>query len=224
MKPLLAWDIDGTLLTSGGAGRNALNGAFFECFGVEDVFLRVDFRGRIDPSLVQEAFAVANRPFDSAEAEFLKQTYLRRLREELEARAANMTVHPGAEKAVLRCAPSANNALLTGNWREGAFAKLQAAGLDGHFSWGAFGGDGEVRNDLVPVLRKRALEKGIDAERVVVIGDTPADVACARAGNAEVVVVTTGGCSREQLEAAKPDLLLTNLEADAEAFFEFLGL
>lgn len=223
MKPLLAWDIDGTLLTSGGAGRNALNGAFFECFGTADVFAKVDFRGRIDPSLIQEAFSVAKRPYTEGDAMYLKKTYLRRLREELEARASSMTVHPGALEAVLRCAPHATNALVTGNWREGAFAKLEAAGLDSHFSWGAFGGDGVVRNDLVPVLRKRALERGVETERVIVIGDTPADVACARAGNAEVVAVTTGGCSREQLAAAKPDLLLTNLEADAEAFFDFVG-
>ena len=224
MKPLLAWDIDGTLLTSGGAGRNALNGAFFECFGTEDVFLKVDFRGRIDPSLIQEAFDVAGRAYDAADAARLKETYLRRLREELSARSAVMTVHPGALEAVLRCAPFAHNALLTGNWREGAFAKLEAADLDRHFSWGAFGGDGVVRNDLVPVLRRRAKERGIDAERVIVIGDTPADVACARADNAEVVAVTTGGCSREELAAAEPDLLVSDLQTDAEAFFKFLAI
>ena len=105
-----------------------------------------------------------------------------------------------------------------------AFSKLEFAGLKDFFEWGAFGGDGRVRNDLVPVLRRRAEEKGLAFQRVVVIGDTPADVACARADGAEVVAVATGGCGAEELAAAKPDLLVRNLEVDREVFLEFLAV
>ena len=222
MKPLLAWDIDGTLLSSGGAGRTALSTAFFECFGEEGAFANVDFRGRIDPSLISEAFERSGHPPTSENARLLKETYLRNLRRELTARADKMTVCPGAKEALMRCSGLTHNALLTGNWQEGAFSKLEFAGLDRFFSWGAFGGDGVERNDLVPVLRRRAKEKGLTYGRVIVIGDTPADIACARADNAEVVAVTTGGCSREELAAADPDLLVSDLQADSVAFMKFI--
>ena len=103
MKPLLAWDIDGTLLTSGGAGRTALDRAFEACFGVSNVFAKVDFRGRIDPSLISEAFECAGLPFRTEDASALKQAYLRCLREELHSRRESMTVHPGARAALEYC-------------------------------------------------------------------------------------------------------------------------
>ena len=83
MSLLFAWDIDGTLLKSGGAGRSALDRAFAHCFGPAGVFGSVDFRGRTDPGLIREAFQIASRPFNEKEGEQLKQAYLGFLKEEL---------------------------------------------------------------------------------------------------------------------------------------------
>jgi len=222
MSLLFAWDIDGTLLKSGGAGRSALDRAFTDCFGVAGVFESVDFRGRTDPSLIREAFQKALRPFSEAEGEELKEAYLKFLQEELVRKSALMKVFPGVEEAIQATAQRGTNALLTGNWAEGARHKLSAAGLDHHFEWGAFGGDGPDRNALVPALLKKAEQRGLAVDKVVVIGDTPADVACARAGGALAVIVETGSCEHEELEATNPDLLLVDLQEGLGELLSFL--
>ena len=87
------------------------------------------------------------------------------------------------------------------------------------FAFGAFGDDSAVRNDLVPIARTRFENPSAP---VVVIGDTLADVACARAGDAVAVAVCTGWAPRDDLQAAAPDLLLEDLEQGREALLELL--
>jgi phosphoglycolate phosphatase-like HAD superfamily hydrolase len=112
--------------------------------------------------------------------------------------------------------------LLTGNWREGARLKLSAINL-----WwegpSAFGDDAVDRNHLVPVARRRAVEQGHPVRRVVVIGDTPKDVECARAGGAIAVAVKTGFATVESLEQSQPDLLLSDLDQGLDALLALLG-
>jgi phosphoglycolate phosphatase-like HAD superfamily hydrolase len=145
------------------------------------------------------------------------------LEEELERKADQMQVCPGVQQALRETAKLGHNALLTGNWQEGAVRKLQAAGLGDFFSWGAFGDDGPDRDALVPVLRARAASLGLSFDKVVVIGDTPADVDCARAGGAQVVAVQTGWCSHEELLRAEPDLLIHDLVSGLVPLLEFLS-
>jgi len=222
MSVLLAWDIDGTLLRSGGAGRAALDRAFNKCFQVGGVFNEVDFRGRTDPGLIAEAFELAGRPYSPQDAELLRRTYVVFLEEELERKSDRMQVCPGVEQALAETAKLGHNALLTGNWQEGAVRKLQAAGLGDFFSWGAFGDDGPDRDALVPVLRERAVQLGLSFDRVVVIGDTPADVNCARAGQADVVAVQTGWCTHDDLLRAEPDLIVNDLASGLVPLLQFL--
>ncbi len=217
MKPLILWDIDGTLLSTGGAGRGALDEAFEGLHGVKSAFTRVVFGGCTDPGIVAQAFDHAGIQYDDDAIEQVLQSYIPRLRERLRSDA--IVVHPGVPGIVLETEALAVNALLTGNWSEGARHKLEAVGLWQHFAFGAFGDDSAQRNDLVPVARERC---PYEPRHVVVIGDTPSDIACARAGAAIAVAVCTGWSSREELEAAAPDLLLKDLHEGREALLDLL--
>jgi phosphoglycolate phosphatase-like HAD superfamily hydrolase len=219
-RVLFAWDIDGTLLSTGGAGRAALNGAFAALHGVPSAFAHVEFAGRTDPGICQQAFAKAGLPCSEEALRSLQAAYLPRLEEELARRAGDLVVHPGVRALLDASAPLGTHALLTGNWKAGAMRKLQAVGLWDRFSLGAFGDDSPHRNDLVPVLRERAREAGLPADEVVVIGDTEADLACARAGGALAVLVGTGWRTMVELKALDPDLLLEDLEKGSEPFME----
>ncbi|MEE2751614.1 MAG: HAD hydrolase-like protein [Myxococcota bacterium] len=219
---VFAWDIDGTLISTGGVGRAALNGAFAQLYGVEQAFGGVSFAGRTDPGICEQAFVQAGVPATRENTEALFEAYLPLLEEGLSAQSDRMVVHPGVREAVAATDKLGTNALLTGNWKGGADRKLAAAGLDGLFAWGAFGDDSAVRNDLVPILVARARKYGCEASQVVVIGDTEADVACARAAGAVAVAVATGWRTREELQKTEPDLLLDDLSVGLEPLLELV--
>lgn len=202
----MLFDIDGTLVTTQGAGRQALDAAFLALYGWERATEGVDLSGATDGwilSCVRARFG----PFDEAALQ-------RRYCQELQARLTpgRARALPGAAAAVAACRARARAGLLTGNWRAGAELKLRAVDL-----WweapGAFGDDHADRNALCPVARRRAEDAWGPVRRVIVIGDTPKDVACARAGGAIAVAVQTGFCTPEALAASRPDLLLTDLDS-----------
>ncbi len=213
MRYLFAWDIDGTLLSTGGAGRSALNRAFFELFEVVGAFDDVVFHGRTDKGIVAEAFRLAGLHGTNEMAESLREAYLPCLEENLKSPLHIMTRFPGVQKSLFMAQSLGHMGILTGNWQGGANRKLNAAGYDCQFVVGAFGEDSPDRNDLVPILCDRARRVGLEFDEVVVIGDTPADIACARAGGALAVAVATGWNSFEDLESAKPDLLLSDMSS-----------
>lgn len=221
---LLLFDIDGTLLRTQGAGREALDEAFLSVCGWADATAGVSFAGATDGGIlrgVAARFGAEWRgdvaPFDT---EALRAHYVAVLAERLKT-PGRVEVCPGVQALLAALEGRAHLALLTGNWRAGAALKLRAAGLDRPWLDGAFGDDAVDRNLLVPVARARAAAAGLRYRRVVVIGDTPADVACARAGGAVAVAVETGFAPRGALEAARPDLLLPDL-ARGRAWFEAL--
>lgn len=219
---VILWDIDGTLLSTGGAGREALDLAFEELFGVPKAFIAVSFGGRTDLGLVGEAFERAGLLMPDDAAPRLHDRYVSHLRRILAERPGRAKLLPGLPEALAQTAPRAVNALLTGNWRAGAEAKLGAVGLWGQFRFGAFADDAADRNALVPIARHRALAHGVTPGRVIVIGDTPHDVACARAGGAVAVAVCTGWSSRDELHACGPDLLIEDLSSGLDAFLGLL--
>lgn len=220
MSTLFLYDIDGTLISTDGMGRACLDAAFEQVYGVADAFRGVRFGGRTDRGIVASAYANTGVPQTEQGTARLKRRYLALLAERL--RPEGLTIHPGARRAIQATAGRGHNALLTGNWREGARIKLGAAGLWDPFGFGAFGDDSPDRNDLVPVAVERARSRGLSVERVVVLGDTEADVACARAGGATAVAVLTGWADRSLLEAAGPDLLIEDLESGLEALLALL--
>jgi len=216
---LVLYDIDGTLLRSGGAGRGSMQQAARELFGVEDMFEGLSFAGAVDSQIVRQAMAASGLPPTGRRVGRLRYRYVRRLKRAL--REPEGEVCPGAEASVHAVRPHAKVGLLTGNWFEGAWAKLAGFGLAGLFDGcvGAYGCDGMHRNELVPVAVNRARRRWGAVRRVVVIGDTVADVACARAGADQMpdldvlaVAVQTGFAPVHALQAAKPDLLLSDLE------------
>lgn len=214
---LFLFDIDGTLLQTLGAGVRAMAGAFEALYGRPDAMTGLGVAGRTDRSIVAEAFArIGVVPTDAA-TEALAQAYFERLRAELvRGTGEGGGVLPGVSR-LLDWAdeqPDVVSALLTGNFAAGAAIKLRHFDLWDRFAFGAFGDHHADRRDLVPVALARAAEAGVAVpmSRVVVIGDTPLDVDCARAHGAVAVGVATGTYTRAQLQRAGADLVLGSLE------------
>lgn len=207
---LILFDIDGTLLKTGGAGREALDSAFLSCHGWRDATNGVHIAGSIDDVIVSDVAAGQGVAWNPADTAALKSSYLVELRSRcLEPGRSRLC--PGVRELLSRLHGRAHVALLTGNWSEGAQIKLEASGLANSFSWGVYSEDATTRNGLVPVARERARAKGIEFRDIIVIGDTPADVDCARAGGARVIAVETGFAERGALERKQPDLQVRDL-------------
>lgn len=222
---LLLFDIDGTLIDTGGAGLRSLRESFYRAFpGHEAVaFPALDLGGATDRGVARfifEHFGLVDAP-ELHDRYFLHYTSAleRNLLEFVDSGKGRLL--PGVRQLVeaLSTHPSNRLAVLTGNLREGARIKLSAFGLDTHFTTGAFGDDHHDRNELGPIALARIFESHAEhfsAANTVVIGDTPRDIACARAFGAKVVAVATGTVSSAQLASADPDLLFDDF-SDLEA-------
>jgi len=224
---LILFDIDGTLLLSGRAGLRAMNRAFQSAFGVSDAFGGASFGGRTDSFLVSYALKAAGLADSPEHHERFRETYLPLLQEEIQQQGSgHKGLMPGARELLeaLDDHDHLHLALLTGNYRDAAAIKLAYFEVDGFFEWGAFSDDSADRNALVPIARDRAETYDIPTEaldRIVVIGDTPHDVECARVGGASCIAVATGGFTVEELRAAGADAVLPDL-ADTGAVLELL--
>jgi phosphoglycolate phosphatase-like HAD superfamily hydrolase len=207
MRPtILLFDVDGTLIHAGGAGRRAINRAFAAHTGREDVFRDFSFNGMTDPGIVREGLGMVGRPCEPALMAAILDTYLVALADEV-PRASAYRVHPGVERVLDEVAgrDSVAVGLGTGNLREGARLKLTHAGLFRHFAFGGFGCDHEERAELLRIGAARGAERlGVPPAgcRVVVIGDTPRDVAAALALGAEPIGVGTSSFTPDALRAA----------------------
>lgn len=210
---VLLFDVDGTLVSTGGAGRRAMERAFVARRGTADA-LTFSFGGMTDRSIARRGLDDGLAPVTDDEIDRLLAVYLTHLADELPA-SRGFVVHDGVVDlldATARAGVAVG--LGTGNVRDGARLKLGHAGLFDRFSFGGFGCDHEDRAALLAVGRDRgagALGAAPSSCRVVVIGDTPRDVAAARAIGAEVVAVATGGTSAPSLQACAPDLLVDAL-------------
>jgi phosphoglycolate phosphatase-like HAD superfamily hydrolase len=208
------FDIDGTLLASGGAGRAAMEGALLEVFGLSQLQGRVEFSGRTDRAISRDLFALHGIEESVPNWQRFLSSYLRLLPECLARHKGQVLPGIAALLEKLRAEARVALGLLTGNVREGAHIKLGHYGLAHHF---AFGGYGDRHLDRCDVAREALTElrrhhrDAIHLDRIWVIGDTPLDVRCARAIGAKVAAVATGWHSPEELAAEKPDLLLTDL-------------
>ena len=226
---LILFDIDGTLLSAGGAPRRAFRTALLEHFGTEGAAAHDDFSGKTDPQIVYDLMGAAGFADDRIEeriGDFFSH-YLHELERELAVETRHR-LYPGVAELIPELAgdPRIVLGLLTGNIEPGARLKLDHFGLWRHFAVGAFGSDHPTRDCLGPfaVARAEALfGRRFAGPEVVVVGDTPADVQCGRAIGAFAVAVATGRPSREVLERAEPDLLLDSL-ADWPAFLADLDI
>lgn len=227
-KPaLILFDIDGTLLLSGRAGLRAMTRAFEATFGVADAFAGEHFGGRTDSYLVSNALRNAGLPDTSEAHDRFRQNYIPILAEEIQhPGTGHKGLMPGARELLeaLDDHHHLHLAVLTGNYREAAEIKLQHFEIWDFFEWGAFSDDAADRNALVPIACRRAETYDIppDAiERVIVIGDTPHDIECARVAGATSIAVATGGFTLEQLKDAGANAVIKDL-SDTEAVLALL--
>lgn len=224
---LILFDIDGTLLLSGRAGLRAMSRAFQEAFGVANAFAGTSFGGRTDSFLVSYALSAAGLADTPEHHDRFRETYLPLLENEIQQPGTgHKGLMPGARELLVALDEYSDLyvALLTGNYRDAAAIKLSYFELDDFFEWGAFSDDSADRNALVPIARSRAETYDIPQaalDRIIVIGDTPHDIDCARAGGAWCLAVATGGFSVAELQAAGADMVSPNL-ADTEEVLKLL--
>jgi len=224
-KLLLLWDIDGTILTSGGAGMKALCAALHAVFGVSGSLAGIEFAGRTDPWIIRQIFARFGIENTQENVASYLDGYIAALPGILAK--CNASVLPGVSEILVRASehPGVALGLVTGNFRRSAQAKLGFHGLWGYFPIGAFADDTEIRDELGPhALRRARGHGGVDfpAERVWIVGDTPYDIFCARAFGARVLAVATGGSNVSELVAHRPDAVLEHL-GDPAAFWRVVG-
>ncbi|MFN0149142.1 MAG: HAD family hydrolase [bacterium] len=220
---LILFDIDGTLLLSGGAGLRALDRAFASLHGVRGASQGIHFAGRTDPAIVHDIFvARLDREPLAAEMTALLEAYVPLLEEEI-AVSERFVVMPGVA-ALLESLSLRDDLLIglvTGNVERAAGIKLARAGLARHFRYGGFGSDSPDRLELTRLGIARgerlAAEMSRDVSGVVVIGDTQNDVRAGRGAGAFTVAVATGGVAIDALAAESPDLVLRDL-AGADEF------
>jgi phosphoglycolate phosphatase-like HAD superfamily hydrolase len=222
---LLLFDIDGTLLLSGGAGAKAMLEAGQQLFGNSFNF-DLDTSGKLDTQIYKELSKLnAHLDMQHRHDEF-RDAYLKKL--EFELHWDNKAfVMPGIMELLerLRKLEHVTLGLLTGNYGPAARAKLKAVDIQHDwFPITAFGDEGVTRPDLIELAMKRykdSRNETLQPREVVVIGDTPKDVACAQAHGCIAFAVATGKWSVEELQAARADIVVDNL-SDASRLLELL--
>lgn len=228
---LALWDIDGTLVHSGRVAVEAYNRALRATYRLVGEVARVSTAGKTDTQIALETLAL--HAISDSDARALLETFGAAYAADLEQSraklAAELHVLPGVRETIARLADlGVRQSLLTGNLEPVARMKLSCAGLDSFLEpdIGAFGSDHHERNRLVPIaLEKLRATTGetLSATRVVVIGDTPLDVACARAGGARAVAVATGRYTLDDLAYHQPNALLASLQDTDAAITAILG-
>lgn len=225
---LILFDVDGTLLLSGGAGAGALNIAFERIYGIPNAMRHVHPHGKTDELIVQEMFrSHLGRCGSGPEVRALLERYLEILPTTVRD-SRNFHLMPGIPGVLshLRSRKDVLMGLGTGNIEEGARIKLSRGGLNKFFSFGGFGSDSGERAELLEAGFQRGeqiIQKEYANKSIVrwVIGDTWRDVAAGRVCGAKTIAVATGGDSLYELASASPDFLFATLQ-DTERFCEIL--
>ena len=222
MKKLILFDIDGTLITAGGAGTRSMNFAFKELFGIEAAFRHIPMAGKTDIQIMKEGLKTHGLPHWNGNVEKMKDRYIHYLKREIHN--PERKLQPGIQ-ASLDMFKNMNMplGLLTGNLEVGAAIKLGACGIYDYFMDGAFGSDHEDRDALLPIAINKFSARGLDFSPCdcVVIGDTPRDVQCAKIHGAFCIAVATGPYTSEDLRRTDADLVTDSLE-DTGTYMKFI--
>ena len=210
MKYVCLFDIDGTLLRTGGAGQRAMERALTDVFGIAHPNEDIPAAGRTDRAITSDLFTYHELDPSQSQWERFQTVYFGHLQSTLQELEG--TVLPGIETLLDRLATRSDVTLglLTGNFREAARIKLEHHAIDHHFAFGGYGDTHHDRDDVARVAWGEAcryLGRDISPRAVCVIGDTPADVKCARAIGARAIAVATGMFTADELTVTQPDEL-----------------
>ncbi len=220
---LVLFDIDGTLIDSGGAGVRSLDLAMKELFSIENGFQGISMAGKTDTQIIKEGLMKHDlSPNGGIDA--VINAYLKHLKREIQNDRKH--VKPGIYEVLeeLRPLQDLGLGLLTGNLEQGARIKLEPFKLNDYFLTGAFGSDDEDRNNLLPIAVKRFKElfrKRIEIDNCIIVGDTPRDVECAHIYGAICIGVATGPYSYATLSEAGADYVVHDL-SDQNTLLQFL--
>ncbi|QDU08637.1 HAD family hydrolase [Gimesia aquarii] len=210
------FDIDGTLIDTGGAGQRSILHMLEEEFQVSAPVEGIPTAGRTDHAIMTDLFKYFEIPNTSENRKRFETGYLNLLAEKLKEKQGR--VLPGIKSILEALSQHAHVdlGLLTGNFEHGARQKLEHYDLDHFFEFGAYGDHHSDRNDVAHValnqIQERHAPELLEAASIWVIGDTPSDIHCARAIGANVIAVATGVYSLEELRDCEPDYLFAHLE------------
>lgn len=219
---LVLFDIDGTLVDCGGQTRAPFAAALEAVYGTAGDLPGYDFSGKTDPRIVLDLMTGAGleRGQVLARLDAVRDRYLDALEAVFEPARVRRLPAVGERLEELEARADVALGLLTGNWERGARIKLSGAGLARYFRFGAFGDDSIDRDRLPPVALERALAavgRRFAPGETLIVGDSPLDVACARAHGIRCLAVATGWTSSERLAAAGADRVVADL-AGADLF------
>ncbi len=212
---LFLFDIDGTLINSGNAGKTALEKVFKEIYDVENAMEGIVPDGKTDIEIIKEILSKKSNldVIDDGIVDFIVSEYLKNLEETINN--PDYRVISGAKEFVQRIYYSKRNiaGLATGNIEMGAKIKLRPSGLLKYFKFGGFGSDSEDRVEVLKIAFERA-KRFVDEEieKVYVVGDTPRDIEGAKKAGFVSVAVATGNYTMDDLFKEKPDFLFRSLE------------
>lgn len=217
-RHLYLFDIDGTLLLSGGAGEAALEDALESRFGTRDGLKTITLAGATDAAIARRLLEFHGAEATLEEIRRFLDLYLENLHRRMPLHSGSLL--PGIVELLdlLKTSPDAAIGLLTGNIRRGAEIKLSHFGVWQYFEFGAFADDHADRNQLGPFALERARDASgvaFPASCTFVIGDTPRDIECGRAIGARTVALATGQYSLDELAAHHPDFLFADLSDPA---------
>lgn len=228
---LILFDIDGTLLLTGGIGRKVMQQAGSAMLGRPFNADGVDFSGRLDPLILADLLANNGIEPSEDQIERFREHYILTMTHAIQT-SGTVSPLPGAIDLVRAVGQTKGltTGVLTGNYKPTGLAKLRAAGWTDHaFAISVWGDESPSRphsRDQLPAVAlskyRQLLNKPIDGSAAVVIGDTIHDVACAQAHGCLAIAVATGTYSAQQLRAAGADLVLDSL-ADTQAIMGWIA-